>query len=181
MRLLYCKMCDSDYIISRSVVWDPACCGERPFDRSSEVALWHPCSRTLPVRRRLLPAPHPHRPLPGRRELGETEDHLHKVWVLSVTSNLLSIIYMLSVCDCFDTLLLICVSFADSYSRLVFIPTILNLLSGHRCKWFFDFTLVSWWHMAKVLRFDAHTVSRAAGSTSSATVKQRKMSFNHWK
>lgn len=51
-----------------------------------------------------------------------------------MTSDLLSIIYMLSVCDCFDTLLLICVSFADSYSRLVFIPTILNLLSGHRCK-----------------------------------------------
>ena len=150
-------------------MWDPACRGERPFDRSSEVALWHPRSRTLPVRRRLLPAPHPHRPLPGRRELGETEDHLHKVWVLSETSDPLSIIYW-----CYQFLTALIPFYwllPTSYLRFVFIPIFLNLLSAHRCKWFFDFY---WWHMAKVLLSDAHTVSRAAGSTSSAAVKQRK-------
>lgn len=70
--------------ISCSVVWDPACSGERPFDRSAEVTLWHPRSGPLPVLRRLLPASHPHRPLPGRRELGEAQDHLHEVWVFRV-------------------------------------------------------------------------------------------------
>ena len=74
--------CDS--IIFCSVVWGPARSGERPFDRSAEVTLWHPCSGTLPVLRGLLPASHPHRSLPGRRELGETQDHLHKVWVFGV-------------------------------------------------------------------------------------------------
>lgn len=70
-----------NFVIFCSVVWNPACSGECPFDRSAKVTLWHPCSGPLPVLRRLLPASHPHRPLPGRRELGETQDHLHKVWV----------------------------------------------------------------------------------------------------
>lgn len=69
------------WIIFDSVVWDPAHGGKRPFGRSPEVTLWHPFRGTLPVLWGLLPASHPHCSLPGWRELGETQDHLHKVWV----------------------------------------------------------------------------------------------------
>lgn len=68
--------------LSHSVVWDPTGSGERPSGRSAEVTLWHPRCGPLPVHRGLLPASHSHRPLPGRRHLGETPHHLHKVWVL---------------------------------------------------------------------------------------------------
>ena len=64
-----------------SVMWDSTGSGKCPFDWSAEITLWHPFSGALPVLWRLLPAPHPHRTLPGWWELGATQDHLHKVWV----------------------------------------------------------------------------------------------------
>lgn len=77
---LICLCC---FFVFGSVMWDTTCSRKCPLDRSAEITLWHPLSCALPVLWGLLPAPHPHDSLPGRRELGAAQDYLHKVWVLN--------------------------------------------------------------------------------------------------